>query len=78
MRTVSTDSERAMVDIYKGVKSSKATREMNMEVVAWIAVCKFQCKLEGPFVRDWVVAGYHKRPARLEQHPKAWIQYETS
>ena len=88
MRTVSTDieqrisritdSERTMVDIYKGVKSSKATREMSMEVVAWIAVCKFQCKLEGGFVRDWVVAGNHKRPAGLEQDPKAWIQYETS
>ncbi len=50
-----TDNQRTLVDLYKGVKSTKATRETRMEVVAWIAVCKFQCKLEGGFVRDWVV-----------------------
>ncbi len=73
-----TDSQRTMVDLYKGVKSTKATRETRMEVVAWIAVCKFQCKLEGGFVRDWVVGGYQKPPPNLLDNPKAWIEYKTN
>ncbi len=73
-----TDSQRAMVDLYKGVKSTKATRETRMEVVAWIDVCKFQCKLEGGFFRDWVVGGDRKLPSDLLDNPKAWIQYQTN
>ncbi len=72
-----TDSQRTMVDLYKDVKGFKATRETRMEVVAWIAVCKFQCKLEGGFVRDWVVGDYKKPPPNLSHNPKAWIQYKT-
>jgi hypothetical protein len=26
-----------------------------MEVVAWLAVTKYRCRLEGGFVRDWIV-----------------------
>jgi hypothetical protein len=26
-----------------------------MEVVAWLAVTKYRCKLEGGFLRDWIV-----------------------
>ena len=74
-----TDSQRTMVDLYKGVKSTNATRETRMEVVAWIAVCKFQCKLEGGFVRDWVVGNCKpQRPANLLHNPKAWIQYQPN
>jgi len=73
-----TDSRRTMVDLYEGVKSNNATRETRMEVVAWIAVCKFQCKLEGGFVRDWVVGNYKERPANLLHNPKAWIEYQNN
>ncbi|CAF1315484.1 unnamed protein product [Rotaria sordida] len=66
-----------MVDLYNGVKGTHATRESRMEVVAWIAVCKFYCKLEGGFVRDWVVGNYASRPAGLINNPQDWIQYVT-
>ncbi|CAF4627520.1 unnamed protein product, partial [Rotaria magnacalcarata] len=48
-----------------------------MEVVAWIAVCLFSCKLEGGFVRDWVIGNYTARPANLTGNPKAWISYSN-
>ena len=70
-----TDSKRTPIDLYNGVKGTKATRETRMEVVAWLAVCKFDCKLEGGFVRDWVVGHYTARPANLLSNPKSWIQY---
>jgi hypothetical protein len=70
-----TDIERSVVDLYASVKGKDATRETRMEVVAWIAVCEFQCKLEGGFVRDWVIANYVRRPANLVTNPKAWINY---
>ena len=69
-----TDIDRTMVDLYKGARGTQATRETRMEVVAWIAVCEFQCKLEGGFVRDWVVGNHIRRPASPLDHPKAWIQ----
>jgi hypothetical protein len=46
-----------------------------MEVVAWIAVCKFDCRLEGGFVRDWVVGNYTGRPAG---DPSTWLSYNTN
>ncbi|CAF4693767.1 unnamed protein product, partial [Rotaria sp. Silwood2] len=67
-----TDTKRTPVDLYKGVKGSNATRETRMEVVAWIAVCKFDCKLEGGFVRDWIVGRYTARPPGVTD-PKKWI-----
>jgi hypothetical protein len=42
--------------------------------VAWIAVCKFDCRLEGGFVRDWIVGHDIKRPAHLKTNPKGWIE----
>ncbi|CAF3052625.1 unnamed protein product [Rotaria sp. Silwood2] len=50
-----TDPDRTPVDIWKSLKGPNAKRETRMEVVAWIAVCQFYCRLEGGFVRDWVV-----------------------
>jgi hypothetical protein len=44
-----------------------------MEVVAWIAICKFDCKLEGGFVRDWIVGNCTQRPTNL--NPSNWINY---
>ncbi|CAM4754601.1 unnamed protein product [Rotaria magnacalcarata] len=72
-----TDSKRTTVDLYNGAKGTKATRETRMEVVAWIAVCLFSCKLEGGFVRDWVIGNYTARPANLTGNPKAWISYSN-
>ncbi|CAF1197289.1 unnamed protein product [Adineta steineri] len=47
-----------------------------MEVVAWIAVCKFNCNLEGGFVRDWIVANERVRPAP-EIQPSNWVQFDA-
>ncbi|CAF4044605.1 unnamed protein product, partial [Rotaria sordida] len=73
-----TASERTMVDLYKGIKITDATRETRMEVVAWIAICKFNCKLEGGFVRDWIVGNYRSRPINFLNNPKRWIEYRTN
>ena len=69
-----TDTNRTAIDLCHGVRGSEARRETRMEVVAWIAVCQFGCRLEGGFVRDWIVGGYSQRPTNLENNPKAWIQ----
>ena len=68
-----TDSKRTRIDLYNGTKGKNATRETRMEVVAWIAVCKFQCKLEGSFVRDWIVGKYTEHPS---SDPSSWVQYQ--
>ncbi|CAF3806236.1 unnamed protein product [Adineta steineri] len=47
-----------------------------MEVVAWVAVCKFNCSLEGGFVRDWIVANERVRPAP-EIQPSDWVQFDA-
>ncbi|CAF1071693.1 unnamed protein product [Rotaria sp. Silwood1] len=65
-----TDTKRTSIDLYKSVKGPNATRETRMEVVAWIAVCKFSCKVEGGFIRDWVVGVYTSRPADSSLKPK--------
>jgi len=70
-----TDSKRTPIDLYNGTKGVHATRETRMEVVAWIAICKFDCRLEGGFVRDWIVGHYTKRPTTGITNPKAWIKY---
>jgi hypothetical protein len=46
-----------------------------MEVVAWIAVCTFDCRLEGGFVRDWIVGNYTARPTG---DPSTWISYNAN
>jgi hypothetical protein len=73
-----TDSKRTLVSLHNDLKGVNATRETRMEVVAWIAVCKFGCKLEGGFVRDWVVGHYISRPANPPANPKDWIEYVKS
>jgi hypothetical protein len=70
-----TDSKRTRIDLHNGAKGTNVTRETRMEVVAWIALCKFDCKLEGGFVRDWVVRKYTERPAGLLTNPSAWVEY---
>ena len=68
-----TDSKRSRISLYNATKGANATRETRMEVVAWIAVCKFKCKLEGGFVRDWIVRGEAEYPPT---HPSTWVTYE--
>jgi hypothetical protein len=69
-----TDSKRTSIELWKNLKGSTATRETRMEVVAWIAVCQFDCRLEGGFVRDWIVGHHIKRPANLKTNPKDWFE----
>jgi hypothetical protein len=69
-----TDPDRTSVDRWKSLKGPKATRETRMEVVAWIAVCTFECRLEGGFVRDWVVGNYSPKPANLS--PQQWVEID--
>ncbi|CAF0941208.1 unnamed protein product [Didymodactylos carnosus] len=69
-----TDPDRTSADRWKSLKGPTATRETRMEVVAWISVCEFYCRLEGGFVRDWVVGNYSSRPANLS--PKEWIEIQ--
>ena len=47
-----------------------------MEAVAWIAICQFDCKLEGGFVRDWVVGKYTARPT--SKNPLDWLDYAVN
>ena len=67
-----TDSKRTSIELWKALKGSNATRETRMEVVAWIAICQFDCRLEGGFVRDWIVGNYSQRPT---VDPAIWITY---
>ncbi|CAF4416376.1 unnamed protein product, partial [Rotaria sp. Silwood2] len=70
-----TDSKRTTIDLWNGLRGSKATRETRMEVVAWIVVCQFECHVEGGFVRDWIVGHYQARPAG---NPSTWVTYRTN
>ena len=73
-----TDSKRTMVDLWNGLIGPKATRETRMEVVAWIAVCRFNCKLEGGFVRDWIVGHTVTRPTGKYTDPSTWVSFKTT
>jgi len=44
-----------------------------MEVAAWVACTKFDCHIEGGFVRDWVVRGFTRRPPK-EVPISQWLQ----
>ncbi|CAF1073805.1 unnamed protein product [Adineta steineri] len=70
-----TNSKRTSIELWKSLKGSNATRETRMEVVAWIAVCQFDCRLEGGFVRDWTVGNYTNRPIG---DPSTWILYQKN
>jgi len=70
-----TDSKRTRIDLWNGLQGPKSSRETRMEVVAWIAVCIFNCKVEGGFVRDWIVGHYTNRS---KEAPSKWISYKTN
>ncbi|CAF3296765.1 unnamed protein product [Rotaria sp. Silwood2] len=70
-----TDIKRTRVDLFNATRGSNATRESRMEAVLWVAICKFDCKIEGGFVRDWVVGKYIQRPTNTTK-PSDWVKYE--
>jgi len=57
-----TDSKRTIVDLLEASIGPNSTRVSRMEVVAWVCVCLFDCRIEGGFVRDWIVGGYKTEP----------------
>ena len=69
-----TDPKRTPISLYNYTRGRHATRESRMEVVAWLAICKYDCKLEGGFVRDWIIGHYTARPTAHATNPKNWIQ----
>lgn len=73
-----TDSKRTTIDLWNGLQGPEATRETRMEVVAWIAICRFGCKLEGGFVRDWIVGHYVAKPKGNNTDPSTWISYRIN
>lgn len=70
------DSKLTQADLWPSVYGSMVTRESRMEVIAWIAVCRFNCRLEGGFVRDWVVANERVRPPPTIQTSE-WVKFDT-
>lgn len=64
-----TDPSRTWADLKPAV--SQGTRESRMDVVAWTAVCKFNCRLLGGFVRDRIVANRINRPKN--SNPQTWV-----
>ena len=70
-----TDSKRTKIDLWNGLQGPKCSRETRMECVAWIALCRFDCRLEGGFIRDWVVGNYVGRPFDTSLPPLKWISY---
>jgi len=64
------------IDLWPKVRGPMATRESRMEVVGWIAVCKFNCSLEGGFVRDWIIANERARPLPTIE-PSEWVKFDT-
>jgi hypothetical protein len=72
-----TDSKRTKIDLWNGLQGPKCSRETRMECVAWIAVCMFGCRLEGGFIRDWVVGNYVARPSDSSLLPTQWIYYQN-
>ena len=72
-----TDDSLTEVDLWKMVRGADATRETRMAAIAWIAVTEFDCRLEGGFVRDWVVRGEVLRPSPLTP-PASWLEFDYS
>lgn len=69
-----TNSKQTYGDVLRAVTDSSSTRESRMEVAAWIAICQFNCRVFGGFVRDWIVGGYSAKPTS-DIPPSEWITY---
>jgi hypothetical protein len=70
-----TNSKRSSIDIDQALNGKVSTRESRMEVVAWLVICKYKCKLEGGFVRDWIVGHYQHHPNTPVQQ---WVNVGTN
>ena len=57
-------------------KVQKMSCEAKMMAAAWIMVCKFDCKLYGGFIRDWIVGHSIGRPKN--KTVDQWIQYDDA
>jgi hypothetical protein len=68
------NSKRTNNDLMSAINGPLSTRETRMEVVAWIAVCQFNCRIFGGFVRDWIVGGYSAKPPS-DMNSSSWITY---
>ena len=44
-----------------------------MELVAWILITKFNCIVEGGFIRDWIVRGDSEFPKGLQIPSKVLV-----
>lgn len=71
-----TDSKRLKADVLRVLNDPHASRTARMEAVAWIAVCEFNCRIFGGYVRDWIVGGYASKITELE-NPIEWVIYTT-
>ena len=71
-----TDSSRKTDDLLTALNNPKAKRETRIEVAAWIAACKFNCRIFGGFARDWIVGGYSSKPD-ISTNRLEWISYKS-
>ncbi|CAF3669921.1 unnamed protein product [Rotaria socialis] len=66
-----TDTSLTWVHLKQSISDN--CRESRMDVVAWIAVCNYDCLLQGSYVRDRIVANHMKRPKN--QNPRTWVTF---
>jgi hypothetical protein len=66
-----TDTSLTWADLKQAV--SENCRESRMDVVAWIAVCNYDCLLQGSYVRNRIVANHIKRPKN--PNPRTWVTF---
>jgi HrpA-like RNA helicase len=69
-----TDPNRTWADLKPAV--SQGTRESRMDVIAWTAVCKFNCKLHGAFVRDRIIN--NRVSPSSDANPQSWIDHDRN
>lgn len=68
------DADRSDAELLESALGASATRESRMEVLTWIALNRFHCKVSGGFLRDWVVPGRRTDPGGA---PRTWLQFDA-
>jgi hypothetical protein len=68
------DAERSDAELLESALGASATRESRMEVLTWLALNRFHCKVSGGFLRDWVVPGRRTNPGGA---PRSWLQFDA-
>ena len=71
LRFCTSDSVDPMT-IWNNGAGPHATRETRMMCVARIAIHEFHCRISGGFVRDWIIRGEAKHPAREVDPSNLW------